>query len=1032
MSSSLFLRFLGLPQIFVNNTLVIPGRHKSTALLAYLAVNDLATGPQRYSRAALSTVLWPDYEQAKAFSNLRRVLWDIHQTIGGQWLKADRDSVYWNQDVKIDLDIKRFQDLFAQSDHQNSPAIRNSLCVQAVKLYRDDFLTGFSLRDAPIFNEWAFVEAEELRQKLAKILNMLVEGYCALDQAEDAIPYGRSLVNRDPLNESAHRQLMKVYLQAGQHSLALQQYQTCEQILRRELGVDPQPETVGLYKRIRRGGVDVRHGAPQNNPSISHHNLPLQLSTFVGREKEQADIIRLIDANRLVILTGPGGIGKTRFAIHVSQKVMTDFPDGVWFISLESLSDPALIPQVIATSLNVRESRDYLTLDILINVLRSRTLLLILDNCEHLLDGCAQIIRRLLSNCPGLKILVTSREPFGISGEAVYSLSTLSVPANTDHSMEKLSEYEAVQLFRERAVLALSSFSITEKNIETIINICRRVEGIPLAIELAAARVNFLQVKEILEQLNQSFSLLTAGGRSAIPRHQTLGASMDWSWALLTGPEQMFMQQTSVFEGGWYLESAQAICDGNALELTSALVKKSLIAVRQESGSATRYYFHINIHQYARQKLIESGTEEGMYHRHLKYYVQLSERAEQDLKGISQMTRLVRLKEDIGNIRAALEWARKNDLEAGLYISGRLWLFWENFNMEEGAYWLKEFTDRPESGDYPIARARALCTLGWSFHWLARFSEARSAAQDSLTLYSAYEDKSGEVDALTLLGTLSDRAMTAEMKFLPQALSFSKGLDDPWRQAYALGRMGILESCDHQQRFAYWREAISLFREAGDFRLTAEYSTILGFYEILDGYFETAQKRLDEVATLNQESNKINAGNFYLTAYGQMALIRGDYQQARVLFQQVISNAEGLGNRMDALWGRTRMGYLAFQAGNPGEAHGIFAQTTQQFYVDQSTIGVIFSLEGIARVLAASQMPRQSARLIGWADATREAIYDTRPLLEQADVDRDIAVITAQIGQEEFSQAYAQGQKMTLHEAVVYALEEKIQNQNKL
>lgn len=1025
MTSSLALRFLGPPQLFLDSKTVSVKRHKSIALLAYLAVNDGTAAHERHSRLVLSNLFWLDYDQAKAFSNLRRVIWDIQQGLGEGWLVTDRESIGINENASIDVDVLHFQTLFSQSEHEDQASTRIPLCAKAAALYRNDFLTGFALKDSPLFNEWAFDESEDLKHKLASALRWLVEDYCLLTQPDTAIPYARRLITLDPLNESAHRQVMEVYLQAGQHGAALKQYQACEQILRRELGLDPQPETRALYQKIRRRDPALNLDKQKQGLATSPHNLPLQLSRFIGREREQKEIIQLISANRLVTLTGTGGIGKTRLAIRVGEELLKDYPDGVWFVPLESLSDPALIPQVIATSFNIRESHDYPTIEILLNVLRSKALLLILDNCEHLLDACAQLAKRLLANCPDLKILVTGREALGISGEATYSLKALSIPEYPGPSRGNLDEYEAIKLFRERAVLALSSFEITDENAATIANICRRVDGLPLAIELAAAQVDVLQVNEILEQLNDSFSLLTTNGHSAIQRHQTLSASMDWSWELLTMPEQIFMQQASVFEGGWYLESAQAICNGDALNLTSTLVKKSLIVVNQETDGPTHYRFHENIRQYARQKLIESGKEESTLTRHLNYYLQLSEQAEYKLKGTSQMKWLIRLKEDIGNIRAALDWAVRTDVKTGLYLSGRLWLFWENFNMEEGAYWLEEFVDQPESNDYPNAKAKALCTLGWSFHWLAKFVEARSAAQKSLTLYSTSEDKSGEVDALTLLGTLSDRAMTAEMKFLSQALSLSKQLNDKWRQAYALGRMGILESHDHQQRFAYWREAIALFRGAGDFRLTAEYSTILGFYEILDGYFESAQNRLDEAASLkNQKFNKINAGNFYLTAYGQLALIRGDYEQARILFQQVISNAEELGNKMDALWGTTRMGYLAFYAGNPSEARRIFARTTQQFFKDQSIIGVIFALEGMARVLATSNKPRQSARLIGWADATRETIYDTRPLLEQADVDRDIKVITEQIDEAAFSQAYEEGKKMMLEEAVGLALED--------
>jgi DNA-binding SARP family transcriptional activator len=255
MPAGLVLQFLGLPQLYLDNKPIATDRRKAIALLAYLAVNDIGSAPQRYSRETLSALLWPDYEQAKAFSNLRRTIWEVHQAIGEGRLIADRETVYLNSDAEIDLDVARFQGLLPESHSNNDPALRIPLLVEATKLYRNHFLTGFSLKDAPNFNEWAFAESEELRRQLAKALTGLAEDYCSLGQADKAIPYARRWIALEPLNEAAHRQLMEVYLRAGQHSAALKQYQTCEQILRKELNLDPQPETRALYKKIRKGEI---------------------------------------------------------------------------------------------------------------------------------------------------------------------------------------------------------------------------------------------------------------------------------------------------------------------------------------------------------------------------------------------------------------------------------------------------------------------------------------------------------------------------------------------------------------------------------------------------------------------------------------------------------------------------------------------------------------------------------------------------------------------------------------------------------
>jgi formylglycine-generating enzyme required for sulfatase activity len=290
MAIHLVLQFLGSPQLFLNDQPIATDRRKAIALLAYLAINDLGRPPQRYSREALSALLWPDYEQAKAYSNLRRTIWEIRQVIGENWLSADRETVYLNAGVEIDLDVARFQDLLFKSSQQKNADLRIPILVDAIKLYRDHFLTGFSLKDAHPFNDWAFTESEELRYKFAKALTLLVESYFTLKQAEQAIPYARRLITLDPLNESSHRQLMQVYIQTGQHNAALKQYQTFEKILRKELGVDPQPETRALYKQIRKGEFKSIQPVNQKVMESPQHNLPLQISTFIEHESEQNKI----------------------------------------------------------------------------------------------------------------------------------------------------------------------------------------------------------------------------------------------------------------------------------------------------------------------------------------------------------------------------------------------------------------------------------------------------------------------------------------------------------------------------------------------------------------------------------------------------------------------------------------------------------------------------------------------------------------------------------------------------------------------
>lgn len=759
--------------------------------------------------------------------------------------------------------------------------------------------------------------------------------------------------------------------------------------------------------------------SPTSNKPVT--NLPAPLTTFIGREKEQAEIINLITKHRLVTLAGVGGIGKTRVALQVGQKLLNDYPDGIWFIAFDSLSDPTLVPQTVAAVFDVREGPDRPIIEILINVLCQKNALLILDNCEHLLDACLQLIQTLLTNCPNLKVLTTSREVLNMEGEAKYYLPSLSVPINDAASPEKMGESESIRLFTERASLALPSFNLTKENGNMIVEICRRVDGIPLAIELAAARISILSVEEILNQLHDSFSLLARDSRTTLSRHQTLQASLDWSWGLLSEMEQIFLQQLSVFAGGWTLEASQAVCDGDVLSLTNALVKKSLIAVDQRSGRETRYRFHEIVHQYAYEKLIESGLEENIRTQHLRYYVRFSELAELALIGPAQIEWMARLIDERDNIRAALAWADKTDVEGGLYISGRLERLWESFDVHEGNYWLSTFLQKPESRACPRARARALHTHISVLNYLSQVDQSQLSAKGCRELYRTLSDQRGEAD-IAPIEVEGVHSAAQRIEVFQSALRLAQASGDIWWQARMLLRLGWNSSRD--ERLAYWARAIILFRQVGDWHYLANVLSSAGNAALLNGNLELAQNYLDEATLLNDQLKDKEAKAMLLYARGQVAMRRGDYEQAYNDLQEELDLTEELGARMHSFWCRTHLGYLALREGNLTKAQDIFAKTASVFFNDRNEIGVVFNIEGIAGIYIATGKPKLAARLIGWSDSIRERINDTRPVIEQADVDKIIAACIAQIGEVAFSDAYEDGQKMTIDEAVALAMKE--------
>ena len=450
---------------------------------------------------------------------------------------------------------------------------------------------------------------------------------------------------------------------------------------------------------------------PSSNESIN--NLPAPLTTFIGRESEQTDVINLIAKHRLVTLTGSGGVGKTRLSIKVGEQVLGNYADGVWLVELAPILDPLLVQRTIAVAIGLRDEPQRPLIDMLCDYLREKNLLIILDNCEHLVNICALVTNTLLKSCPRLKILVTSREPLQVTGEALYRVPSLKLPA-LGTLPDVVRDCESVKLFEERAQLVQFDFSLTQENASSVVKICQRLNGIPLAIELAAAKVGIFSAEQIAKQLDESFSLLTGGSRTALPRHQTLRASMNWSWGLLTKAEQIFLRQLSVFAGGWTLDAAHAVYDDEVLELTHSLVKKSLIVADREADRDTRYCLHEIVRQYAHEKLVAAGEEENSRSRHMKYFLQFSEQAEPDLTDPTKMQWYRRLNDERDNIRSALRWADQTDVEAGLYLSSRLGTFWWIFGPREGNYWLSKFLQKSESHSYPGARALALYIHGLS------------------------------------------------------------------------------------------------------------------------------------------------------------------------------------------------------------------------------------------------------------------------------------------------------------------------------
>jgi predicted ATPase len=449
----------------------------------------------------------------------------------------------------------------------------------------------------------------------------------------------------------------------------------------RDLGVHQlkdleQPESVW---QLVHAELDVEF-PPLNSASPKRHNLPNQLSTFVGREQAIVDLCRLLDGTRLLTLTGPGGVGKTRLALRVAAEAAEKFTDGVWLVRLDALTDPSLVPAAVASVLEVREQPGRSLLLSINDAMASRRLLLVLDNCEHLISGCAELTERLLQGCPQVRLLATSREALNLAGERVWRVPSLSLPALQATTATQLSTCEAVCLFVERATSVRSDFAITKQNAPAVARICRRLDGIPLAIELAAARVKALPVEQLAQRLDDCFRLLTDGSRTALPRQQTLRAAIAWSYDLLEEPERVLFRRLGVFAGGWTLEAAEVACGGEPLTSESVLARLCSLVDRsladaEGNDSALRYRLLETIRQFALNSLEASGEAATVRSRHAEYYAGFAEAmlpAE-----LWNRRHVTEFDHEQANLVAALDWcANSGDAEVGCRLVAALWRFW--------------------------------------------------------------------------------------------------------------------------------------------------------------------------------------------------------------------------------------------------------------------------------------------------------------------------------------------------------------------
>jgi predicted ATPase/class 3 adenylate cyclase len=782
---------------------------------------------------------------------------------------------------------------------------------------------------------------------------------------------------------------------------------------------------------------------PLNTVDVFPNNLPVELTSFIGREKEIAEVKQQLIDYRLVTLTGSGGTGKTRLSLQVAADLLDQFPHGIWFVELAALADPELVSQTILSTIGLNEQPGTPPLELLKEYLHEKKSLIVLDNCEHLIEVSSKVTDILLNAAPGLKILASSRESLGVRGELAYPVPSLSLP-DIKHLpvIEQLSQYEAVRLFIDRAALVSPRFDVDKQNAPFIAQICYRLDGIPLAIELAAARVKFMSVEQISKRLDDRFRLLTGGSRTVLPRQQTLRALIDWSYDILSEQEQILLRRLSVFADSWTLEAVEDICDGNGIEsyevldLLSQLVNKSLVVVIEKSQmkdrflsnhGSLRYRMLETIRQYAGEKLEGAGEGNKIRDSHFDFYLQAVKQIVTEFFGPRELVWLIWLDHEWDNLRTAVEWSLEMHPDAGLELVNCLgFLFLDNLNnLSDMQKWLLQLLAHPANSARTITRARGLLHWAWYANSNYEFSaQTQSMIEEAISIYEECGDRNGLAHGHLAAALAADTLETGLANFEKALILLRETNDKVWT-GFALLYFGwLIETQNYARKLASLEESLAIYRELGFISGIIEALKQLGALAIREGNFELAHLRLDEGLFLLQEHASI-LGSSITMSYdlGDLAYYEGIYELAQIYYENCLSWASEKGLPLPAAWANARLGYLYTRLGEGETARIYYREALIPYQKGNTRVGVIFTVEGFASLATAERQWTRAIRLFSWASKLREESGELRPPVEQASVDRDLAAIRDHLTGTEFTVLATEGSIMTMDQAIALALD---------
>jgi predicted ATPase/DNA-binding SARP family transcriptional activator len=1078
---------------------------KTAHLLAYLAYHC----HQSHPREVLVELLWPECPSAHTgltrlstlLSFLRHHL-EPPGTTAGAVVQADRTHIRLNHET-ITTDVAAFERLLDEAKTNAEGTAHLSCLQQAIALYRGELLPGW-------YDEWVVREQTRLNERYLGALHDLawsLEQKGALEAALEAI---EKVVAADPYRESAYRLEMRLHMALGHPIAAQQAYRSLERRLKTDLAMAPSETTRELAERIRRDPVAVACiretvSAPRaaaisdstasrstcdsavqaaslttshqkSDPRLTQH-LPMPLTRFFGREHQMERLKEwLTDSDtRLISVIGPGGVGKTRLATEAARLVAPAFGGRIWFVDLTAIRHSHLLPYTLAHTLNMTPDAQADPLEQIVNRLTEGTSLLFLDNFEHLLcdefaasksdrpfnTGSAWLVRSLLERAPALKCLVTSRQPLQIEGEQELTVPTLELPQEEDE-IETLARRASVALYMDRARAVRPDFALTRHNALSLCALCRRLEGLPLALEMAGGLTKTLPPARMLERLERQLSMLKSHRRDVLPRQQSLYATLEWSYDLLEPELRRCFRQLAVFRGGFSDDALEAVCSldpGVAArrysnpsdahmqseqpecrmphmlpDLVNALVTRSL-AVCEEHGDAIRYRMLESVREFAAEKLEASGERTDVQRRHAAYFLALAETAESKLSGQEQILWLERLDTERANLHAALEWVeakeneniKANGAESALRMAASLCPYWISRGyLNEGRAHLEEILRREDArGNTPV-RARALNGAG-SLAWRQGDNRAaRAYYEESLAIMRELGDRRGSAASLNHLGIVAylEGDYTGCTTYYEASLTIMRELGDRGGISNSLGNLALAANArgDFAAAMRHYEEGLPIWRELGDKRRIACALSVMGSVALNQGDYEMGRARFEEGLAIRRELGDRPGIAVSLNDLGFAAERQGDFATAKARYDESLILFRELGDRRAIGSSLHNQGSLALRQGGCNAAGALFKESLAIRRKSGDRQGIVESLEGFVHLAAVENRSERVIRLSAAAHELRKTSGAPLPDHERQRYDRNLAAARETLGEEAFMAAWSAGRTMTMDQAVELAL----------